>query len=261
MADGGIRSSVTHEGRRLELVLAAGKGNVVDTRVANDLAAVLESHRDEATLRAVTIAAEGRHFSFGASVEEHAPELATPMIRGLHAVVIQLVTYPVPVLASVRGCCLGGGLEVVLPADRIFAAPDAKLGLPEVTLGMFAPAGSALLTERVGFGVARELLLAGSLFKADRALSTGLVDVVAEDPDAAMTAWFEKRLLGLSATAVRFARRAAWAGTSQRVLAAIADLEAMFLEELVPSADAQEGVRSFLEKREPRWSDSVEVTS
>ena len=251
-----IHVEETHEGRRLRIVLAGGKGNVVDTKMATELTDALETFTRGRHLRGIALEAEGRHFSFGASVEEHAPDLAAGMLEGLHAVVRAILTSELPVIAAVRGACLGGGLELVLPCHRIIAAPDAKLGQPEIALGMFAPAGSALLPGRVGRAVAEDMLLTGRALSGMDALAAGLVDELADDPEAAAAAWFEEHLLPRSATAVRMATRAARTSWIDSALAALATVERTFLDDLMQTADAQEGVRSFLEKRPPNWVDA-----
>ncbi len=251
-----IRVEETHEGRRLRIVLAGGKGNVVTTAMARELCDALDTFTRGRHLRCIALEAEGRHFSFGASVEEHAPELAADMIEGLHGVVRALLTSELPVIAAVRGACLGGGLELVLPCHRIIAAPGAKLGQPEITLGMFAPAGSVLLPGRVGRAAAEDLLLSGRTLTGAEALAAGLVDDVAEDPDTAGVAWFEEYVLPRSATAVRMATVAARATWLDAALAGLARVERTFLDDLMQTADAQEGVRSFLEKRAPVWADA-----
>ena len=251
-----IRVEETHDGRRLRIVLAGGKGNVVDTRMTDELIDALETFTRGRHVRAVTLEAEGDHFSFGASVPEHAPELATALLAGLHAVVRALLTSELPVIAAVRGACLGGGLELVLPCHRVIAAPDARLGQPEIALGMFAPAGSALLPGRVGRALAEDLLLSGRMLSGNQALAAGLVDQTSDDPESAAVAWFEEHLLPRSATAIRMATRAARAVWVDDALAALDGVERTFLDELLQTADAQEGVRSFVEKRPPCWTDA-----
>jgi cyclohexa-1,5-dienecarbonyl-CoA hydratase len=246
----------THDGRRLRIVLRGGRGNVIDTEMARELAETLTERTDGRHLRCVTIEAEGPHFSFGASVPEHEGAKARPLLESLDRAVSAIVHLDLPVLAAVRGSCLGGGLELVLPCHRIFAAPDAKLGLPEITLGMFAPAGSALLPERVSRGLAEEMLLTGRVLSAEEALAAGLVDAVAEGPEAAALRWFEENLLGKSAIALRFATRAARATMIRRVNTALLQMETLFLEELIRTRDASEGVASFVEKRRPQWADA-----
>jgi cyclohexa-1,5-dienecarbonyl-CoA hydratase len=251
-----IRVETTHEGRRLRIVLRGGKGNIVDTVMASELADVLIERTDGAHLHCVTIEAEGEHFSFGASVPEHAADKVRPLLENLDRAICAILFLNLPVVACVRGNCLGGGLELVLPCHRIVAAPGARLGLPEVSLGMFAPAGSVLLPERVGRGVAEEVLLAGRVLTAAEAKAAGLVDEVADDPESAAVAWCEKNLLGKSATALRFATKAARATMLRRIGSSLVQLESLFIEEAVKTRDANEGVRSFVEKRAPHWQDA-----
>jgi len=251
-----IRFEETHDGRRLRIVLTGGKGNVIDTCMASELADVLREWVDARSLHVVTLEAEGPHFSFGASVQEHVPQKAADLLRRLHTVVAHMVELDVPVLAAVHGSCFGGGLEIVLPCQRIFAAPDAKLGQPEIRLGMFAPVGSVLLPERVGRANAEDLLLTGRTVGAEEARSMGLVDEIHDDPAAAMVAWFEEHLLPHSAMALRFATRAARASLRPRFHAALSEAERRFLKDLMRTTDAQEGVASFVEKRKPVWVDA-----
>ena len=166
------------------------------------------------------------------------------------------MTLPVPLIAAVRGACLGGGLELVLPAQRIVCAPTARLGLPEVTLAMFAPVGSALLPLRVPHGVAQEMLVTGRVLDADEALRHGLADVVAEEPEAAARAWFEEHLMPLSASGVRYATAAARGTHEPRFRELLRQLERTFLDDVMASADAQEGVAAFVAKRQPVWVDA-----
>jgi cyclohexa-1,5-dienecarbonyl-CoA hydratase len=251
-----LTAEETHDGRRLRIVLRGGKGNVVDSAMARELGDVLEAAPAAPALRAVTLEAEGPAFSFGASVPEHAPERVASLLRGLHRCVEAILESEVPVLAAVRRHCLGGGLELVLPCHRIFASPDASLGQPEVTLGMFAPAGSVLLPERVGRGLAEEMLLTGRVLAGEEARAAGLVDEVADDPEAAMVRWFEAKLLPRSARALRFATRAARAARLPALREALRTLERTFVEDTMATRDAREGVASFVERRMPVWTDA-----
>jgi cyclohexa-1,5-dienecarbonyl-CoA hydratase len=246
----------THDGRRLRIVLRGGKGNIVDSTMSVELLGVLRSHTRGRSLKCVALEAEGGHFCFGASVPEHAPDKVSALLSALDGVILALIHSPVPVVAAVRGACLGGGLELVLPCHRIVATPAAKLGLPEVTLGMFAPAGTALLTERVPRGVAMEMLTTGRVLSGTEAHAAGLVDELSDDPEAASAAWFEKTLLPLSASAIRFATQAARVSYAARVDTAMARLERVFVDETMATHDANEGVRSFAEKRKPVWVDA-----
>ncbi len=251
-----VRAEETHDGRRLRITLDAGRGNVIDRRAAAALLDILRTRTSGRTLCAISLEAVGSHFCFGASVQEHAPETAAELLGVLHDVVLAIASAPVPVVAAVRGACLGGGLELVLPCHRIVAAPGTRIGLPEVTLGMYAPAGSLLLPQRVRPGLAEEMLLGGRLLTAEEALVEHLVDELADDVEDAATRWIEQRLLPQSASAVRFATRAARHGRAARLETELRALERNFVEELMATADAQEGVLSFVEKRRPVWVDA-----
>ena len=251
-----ISCEETHEGRRLRVVLRGGRGNVIDAAMAAELADALLDRTDGAHLRCVTIEAEGDHFSFGASVPEHDGAKARPLLENLDRAVCAILYLDVPVVAAVRGSCLGGGLELVLPCHRIVAAPTAKLGQPEISLGMFAPAGSVLLPERVPRGLAEEMLLTGRMLTGVEAQAAGLVDQLADDPEAAALAWFEAKLLPQSAAALRFATKAARATLHRRIGSSMVQLEQLFIEEMTKTRDAKEGVASFVEKRRPQWVDA-----
>src|ERR1035437_9807067 len=125
------------DGALLRLRLSRPKANIVDAAMIVALHAAFEAHRADHGLRGVLLDAEGPHFSFGASVEEHVAERCAAMLSALHALIINMVEFPVPILTVVRGQCLGGGLEVALAGGPIFAAPEAKFGQPEMMLGVF----------------------------------------------------------------------------------------------------------------------------
>jgi len=177
-----LKAWLEKDGALLRLRLSRPKANIVDAAMIAGLRSALREHLPGARLRAVLLDAEGPHFSFGASVEEHLPESCAAMLRDLHALILQLVASPVPVLVAVRGQCLGGGLEVAAAGHRIFAAPGAMLGQPEIKLAVFAPAASCLLPERIGQARAEDLLFSGRGIGAEEAHRIGLVDALADDP-------------------------------------------------------------------------------
>ena len=243
----------THDGALLRLRLARPKANVLDAAMIAALDAALTAERGRGTTLALLIDAEGPHFSFGASVEEHLPAACAAMLRGFHAVLLRLLAAPAPVLFAVRGQCLGGGLELALTGTRIFAAPEAMFGQPEIRLGVFAPAASCLLPERIGRAAAEDLLLSGRSLRAAEALATGLIQDVAADPEAAAIAWFEANLADKSAAALRLAMAAARSDLVERARARLAALEILYLDELMQTRDALTGLQAFLAKRTPVW--------
>ena len=255
MSETPLKVSLEREGGLLRLTLARPKANIIDAAMIGALRAALAEHLPQPHLRGVLLAAEGPHFSFGASVDEHLPESCAQMLQALHALVLQLVECPVPVLVAVRGQCLGGGLEVAAAGHLIFAAPGAMMGQPEVKLAVFAPAASCLLPERIGQAQAEDLLFSGRSITAEEALRIGLVNVIAEDPEQAALDYFDQNLAILSASTLRFAVRAVRGDVMQRIRAKLATVEKMYLEELMVTHDAVEGLTAFIAKRPAVWQD------
>lgn len=241
------------EGRLLRLRLNRPKANLIDAAMIAGLDQGLTAHLDHPTLSAVLIDAEGPHFSFGASVEEHMPEMCAAMLSGIHRLIVRLVESPVPVLVAVRGQCLGGGLEVALAGHLVFVAPDASLGQPEMKLGVFAPAASCLLPECIGPGRSLDLLLSGRCMTGAAAAAIGMVHQAAADPERAALAYFDQHLKPKSASSLRYAVRAARHDYVGRVKAKIATVERMYLDELMQTSDALEGLNAFVEKRTAQW--------
>jgi cyclohexa-1,5-dienecarbonyl-CoA hydratase len=249
-----VQARLERDGALLRLSLARPKANLVDAAMIKALHGALIEHQKTTTLRAVLLDAQGSHFSFGASVEEHLPDQCAKMLGSLHALIVAMVEFPAPILVAVRGQCLGGGLEVALAGGPIFAAPTAQFGQPEIKLGVFAPAASVLLPYRVTQPMAESLLLTGRSISAAEAAASGLVQVLAEDPEAAALEWFEQHLEGRSASALACAVAAARGQMLRDVRKRLAEVEQLYLERLMRTHDANEGLTAFLAKRQPAWT-------
>lgn len=241
------------DGALLRLRLARPKANIVDAEMIAALHGALVAHGSNKSLRGVLLDSEGPHFSFGASVEEHLPDRCAQMLASLHELIIAMVEFPAPILVAVRGQCLGGGLEVALAGQWIFAAPDALFGQPEMKLGVFAPAASVLLPYRVHLPMAEDLLYSGRTIGASAALACGLVHAAADDPEAAACGWFHEHLEGKSAAALACATAAARGAMQRDVRQRLAEVERLYLDRLMATRDANEGLVAFLAKRKPNW--------
>jgi cyclohexa-1,5-dienecarbonyl-CoA hydratase len=236
------------------VAIGGSKGNVLDAALMDALAGLFREAAATPPLKAICLEGQGPHFSFGASVQEHLPPHVGPMLARFHGTLLAMLDSAVPVLAAVRGQCLGGGLELVSLCHRIFAATDARLGQPEIVLGVFAPVASIVLVDRVGRGRAEELCLSGRSVTATEALALRLVDeVTGGDPAEAAIAWARTHLLPKSAASLRYAVRAARASLRERFAAELPAMERLYLEGLMATADASEGLTAFLERRPPAW--------
>ncbi len=256
LRDGPVRLESLEGGAIWRAVLNTPKANILDLEKCGILSEIFTDVVSAKDLKAVIIDAEGPHFSFGASVQEHLPDQIEAMLHGFHHLFYSMLDARVVTLAAVRGQCLGGAMELAIFCNRIFATPDAKLGQPEIVLGVLAPVASVMLADRVGRSRAEDLLVTGRSLDAAAALSMGLVDEVADDPGKAALEYARVHLLPKSASSLRFAVRAARVGFEERVRKNLAEVERIFLEELMATGDAQEGLKAFLEKREPLWRDS-----
>ncbi len=250
-----VRSELIEGGAICRLVLNQPKANILDAEMVRALTEAINEYGGSDTLRAFLITAEGPHFSFGASIEEHLPENVADMLSTFHDLFRALIQANRVTVCSVRGQCLGGGLELAAFCHRLFAAPDASLGQPEINLAVFAPVASLVLSERMGRGAADDMLLSGRALSAEDALVKGLVDEVADDPDAAALEYLQEHFVKKSGAALRFANIAARAPFHNLFMHAIEGLEKFYLEELMKHPDATEGLNAFLEKRRPVWQE------
>ena len=254
-----IRLEFTHQERVARITLASPKANILDRAMIRELEEAVSQCAGR-PLNAVVITAEGPHFSFGASVQEHLPDQIASTLRALHGLLRRLHEAPAPVIAAVRGQCLGGGFELALACDLIVADNTAQFAVPEIKLAVFPPAASALLPLRVGQALAARLLLTGAAITADEAARSGLVSRVAEDLDAEIERWLESDFLPRSPSSLQFGCRAARMSLRRALGEELTQLERLYLSELMTTPDAEEGVRAFLEKRAPRWSKTAVVT-
>ncbi len=248
-----LRVWLEAEGRLLRLRLSRPKANLIDGAMIAALDRALADHLENSGLTAVLLDAEGPHFSYGASVEEHLPGRCEAMLTGLNGLILRMVAAPVTILVAVRGQCLGGGLEVALAGHLLFAAADAVLGQPEMKLGVFAPAASCLLPELIGPQHALDLLLSGRTISGAEAAAIGMAREAAADPERAALAYFDEHLKPKSASSLRYAIKAARSDYAARVRAKIKFVERLYLDDLMKTHDALEGLGAFVAKRAVQW--------
>ena len=259
MSEQPIRADLHHDGQLLVLTLAAPKANVLDEAMIVALEQAAREHAASPKLKAIAFEGEGKHFSFGASVEEHQAPRVAAMLGQFHGLFATLSGLAVPTAAIVRGQCLGGGLELAAYCTWVFAAPGSTLGQPEIKLAVFPPVASVVLPWRLGGGHAMDLCVSGRSIDAEEARRIGLVNVIADDPRAAFEAFFEEQLAGLSASSLRFAERAARLSLTTALERDLPRLERLYVDELMKTHDANEGIGAFLEKRRPSYEADQET--
>lgn len=242
---------------RVAFTLYHPTGNIVTAEMVGALRAALESNAQNHRLKVITIEGAGGDFSFGASIPEHAPDQIGGVLPDMHALIYDLLDAPAVTAAVVRGRCLGGGFELALACDFILCADDAVFGLPEIAIGVFPPAGSALLPFRAGTARAAHAALTGEPRGAAEWERAGLVQVLGP-PSAlagAVETWYARHFARRSAAALRHAAAAVRLGLATHVREVLPQLERLYLDEVMRTQDAAEGIAAFLDKRQPQWTD------
>jgi cyclohexa-1,5-dienecarbonyl-CoA hydratase len=237
------------------LTLTSPPLNILKRATLAELRGQLEALRGDAALRALLLGADGPNFSAGADVGEHLPPAFEQMIPEFMQTIAAVRDFPLPVVAAVRGRCLGGGFELAQGADLIVAGEGTSFGQPEILLGVIPPAACALLPALCGPGRAAAIAFTGDPLTAAEAAGAGLVAKLVPDDrvdDEALALC--RRIARHSAAALRVAKRALRAGETVARAAAFAAAERLYLEDLMGTDDALEGLKSFLEKRQPVWA-------
>ena len=252
-----VRIATRFDGTLGQLVIDRPKANIVSLAVIEGLREAL-SRVSGPHVRLVTIEGAGDHFSYGAAVDEHVPATIDRVLAALGDLVRDLLASSAPTAAVVRGRCLGGGFEIALACDFLFAADTAVLGVPEVSLGVFPPLAAAILPVRVGASRAADAVITGEPRGVSFWQSAGLVarTAPAADLDAAVDDFFRTHLAPRSAVALSAAAAASRFPVRRQIDAVLPQLERLYLDDLMRKDDALEGIAAFMEKRQPRWSDA-----
>jgi cyclohexa-1,5-dienecarbonyl-CoA hydratase len=199
-------------------------------------------------------AKECNAFSSGVAVEEHVEETIFQMLDSFHAIFRNLELIARPTIAIVDGAALGGGCELVAACDIVVASERARFGQPEIKLGVFPPVAAVLLPQVIGDKRARELILTGELIEAAEAARLGLVNYLLPGNELEQkTSELLSRFRNLSAAALAFTKEAIDLGRGRSLDSALTQMEALYLNELMKTYDATEGINAFMEKRKPEW--------
>ncbi len=235
------------------LTLKRAPLNVLDIATLTQFeSALTELSRDD-SIRVLIIKAEGKMFSAGVDVADHTPDKVGEMIPLFDRVCRALANFPAPTIAVVHGHALGGGCELVLCCDLAVMTETAKIGQPEVQLAAIAPIAAIRLPQLVGYRNAADMLFTGRVLTAGEALNMGLVNAVVSSDE--LEKWLcvkIAQLTSLSRVALTMTKRALHLGFGAWDSSA-AELERLYLDELMKTEDAREGLTAFMEKRAAVW--------
>ena len=248
------RISLEVEGPVARLTLNNPPLNVIDLRMVEELEHVLAEIGAGTDVAVIVLRGRGKGFSAGVDVAAHTPDKVEEMLTKFHVAIRTLVSTSKITIARVHGHCLGGGAELAMVCDFVITSEDALWGFPEIKLGCYPPVACTALAALVGQKRAAELILTGRAIRgreaaemglATRALSAGELDPAIEDCVV--------QVLQLSPKALAIAKKASYAWDGMHFDKGLARAEKIYLEQLIKTSDAQEGIRAFLEKRQPQW--------
>lgn len=244
------------DGAAARLTLNRSPLNVITMPMITEMVEAVASLREQPAVKVLVIEAAlgSKAFSAGVDVADHTADKVHEMIHEFHHLFGLLAGLNIPTLAVVNGAALGGGCELAIFCDMIVASERAKFGQPEIKVGVFPPLAAVMLPRLIPHHRALELLLTGETIDAAEAYRLGLVNRVAppEELQAAANELIEK-LASLSASILRSTRKAAWLGAAGSFPDALAAVEKLYLDELMQTHDAHEGLAAFMEKRPPAW--------
>ncbi len=230
--------------------------NVLDIALMEELNRALDQAAKEDSAKVLMITAKGEKvFSAGVDVLDHTPDKVEQMIEVFHGIVKRLMFFPLPTVAALNGSAMGGGCELAIACDMAVATDDAKLGQPEIKLGVFPPIAAILMPKTMPLPKVMELLLGGGLIGAQEALNLGLLNKVFPRATFAQdTRVFVDQFLSLSRVALMYTKRAIRVAAGKPFQEALPAVEQIYLKELMSTADAVEGLNAFIEKRKPVWT-------
>ena len=229
--------------------------NVIDLAMTQELQRILSEIELRPDISTIVLEGAGSVFSAGVDIKAHLPEQIREMLSSFHAVIRAIIASRKITIAAVRGTCLGGGAELALVCDMVYTARDATWGFPEIKLACYPPVAAVALAALVGQKRASELIFIGRQFSGDEAVAIGLANRSARDEELESVIESVLAQLGqLSPTALLHAKKAMYAWDAIHFDKGLARAEKIYLDELVSTADAREGIIAFLDKRPPKWT-------
>jgi len=229
--------------------------NVIDLPMMLELQQALGEIESRTDISTILFQGDARAFSAGVDIKAHLPDQVHEMLTSFHAVIRAIVASRKVTIAAVRGACLGGGAELAAVCDMVYTARDASWGFPEIKLGCYPPVAAVVLATLIGQKRATELILTGRQFSGDEAAAMGLAtrSVPTEELESVVDRTLEE-LRQLSPSALAHAKKAIYAWDAIHFDKGLARAEKIYLDELISTADAGEGIIAFLDKRPPKWT-------
>jgi cyclohexa-1,5-dienecarbonyl-CoA hydratase len=228
--------------------------NVITPRMMEELSQTLTEIEMNPDLSVIVLEGSGSSFSAGVAIAAHTPDNVEAMLSRFHAVIRALIGSKKITVSKVRGNCLGGGAELAMVCDLSYTGKRAKWAFPEISLGCYPPVACAALAALIGQKRATELILTGRTISGADAASIGLATRTV--PEYKLDATVEvvvAQLAKFSPSSLGITKKAVYAWDAFHFDKGLARAEKIYLEELIKTSDAQEGINAFLQKRKPNW--------
>ena len=228
--------------------------NVLNIEMMKEINHALKDFQNK-SLKVLILAAEGKAFSTGVDISDHTKEKVNEMIQVFHDIFTNLLKIKAPTVALVNGAALGGGCEVAMFCDIVIASEKSKFGQPEIKVGVLPPVAAAIFPKLMWSKKALELIVTGDVIKAAEAIDLGLVNHIlpVENFEEEAEKFITEKLASNSAVVMQLTKRAFIEGASQNYSNSIKKIEDIYLNELMKTDDANEGLAAFMEKRQPVW--------
>jgi cyclohexa-1,5-dienecarbonyl-CoA hydratase len=228
--------------------------NIIDLTMMEELAQALSQTELEAEISTLVLAGSQQAFSAGVDVAAHSADNVASMLAKFHAVFHALINSTKVSVAAVRGHCLGGGAELAMVCDLVYTSETATWGFPEIKLGCYPPVAVTVLSSLIGHRSAADLILTGRSISGREAAGGGLANSAVADAEVETAV---QELVGhlaqLSPVALAATKKAMYGWHAIHFDKGLARAEKIYLEELMKTDDAREGIAAFLAKREPQW--------
>jgi cyclohexa-1,5-dienecarbonyl-CoA hydratase len=240
----------------VRITLNRPPANVLSVEMMEEINAAIESLEYARDVKLIVIAATGKYFSPGFDLAEHLGDRGYVMLEEFRRIVENVAKVDKPTLAVVGGAALGAGCVLAAGCDIVYAAASAKFALPEIKGGVFNPVAAALLPRLVGRKKAYEMILGGVSLTATEAERLGLITrAFPDDKLEAETAGLVQRFQEGSAAILQLTRRAVSGGLDLLLGDALRHAEDVYLNQLMATEDAEEGLKAAMAKRKPVWKD------
>jgi cyclohexa-1,5-dienecarbonyl-CoA hydratase len=244
-----VKASIAH------VTLSNPPLNVIDLQMAQLLLERLAEIESRSDISVILFEGDSNTFSAGVDIKAHLPERIREMLTSFHAAIRAIVASSKITIAAVSGTCLGGGAELAMVCDMVYTARDTRWGFPEIKLACYPPVAAVALATLIGQKRASELILTGHQFSGDEAAAMGLANRAVESGQ--LESVVERtlhELRTLSPMALAHAKEAIYAWDAIHFDKGLARAEKIYLDKLISTADAREGIIAFLDKRTAKWT-------